>query len=174
MKGMTNVASSGVDAQPGSSANRLGVRLRSQEGQSLIEFALTLPMLLLIVTAICIFGIALNNYIEMSAAVGTGAQYLAMSRGNTTDPCATAAGAFVNAAPNLKSSSLKFSYVLNGTSYGTYTGSSASTCTAGATNIQNPGVSAKMTVSYPCSLSVFGHNYWPSCNLAVQATEIIQ
>jgi Flp pilus assembly protein TadG len=173
---MSKIASSGVSIQPGSLVDRLRGRLRAvnNEGQSILEFALTLPILLTLVTGIAIFGIALNNYIEMSAAVGSSAQYLAMSRGNTTDPCSTAAGAFVSAAPNLNSSKLQFSYVLNGTSYGAYTGSSASTCTAGATNIQNPGVSAQMTVSYPCSLAIFGHNYWPSCNLAVQATEIIQ
>src|SRR5277367_498494 len=100
MNSMSKIASSGVRIQPGSLVDRLRARLRSQEGQSLLEFALTLPILLTLVTAICIFGIALNNYIEMSAAVGTGAQYLAMSRGNTTDPCTAAAGAFVNAAPN--------------------------------------------------------------------------
>lgn len=160
--------------QPGSLRQRLRARLRNQEGQSLLEFALTLPILLTLVTGIAIFGIALNNYIEMSAAVGSSAQYLAMSRGNTTDPCSTAATAFASAAPNLNASKLGFTYVLNGTTYGAYTGSSASTCTAGATSIQNPGVSAQMTVTYPCSLAIFGHNYWPSCNLAVQATEIIQ
>ena len=44
---------------------RLRVRLRAgneEEGQSLVEFAVCLPMLLLIVTAIITFGLAFSQY----------------------------------------------------------------------------------------------------------------
>lgn len=178
------VASLGVSIRTFSLAKHIRTRIRanSEEGQSLLEFALCLPVFLLIVTGITTFAIALNNYLVMTNAVSTGAQQVAVSRGNTTDPCALAATAIVNAAPNLNSSNLKFSFVLNGTSYpssGTYSGSSAATCsssstTTGAAGNLVSGQAAQVTLTYPCNLAVYGHNYMPSCNLAVQTTEIVQ
>lgn len=158
---------------------RVCLGVTSDEGQSLLEFALCAPILLLIVTGISTFGLALNNYLVMTNAVGTSVQNLAMSRGNTLDPCHDTASAFVNASPNLNSSKLKFSFVLNGVSYGTYTGLSASTCSSGSTSTGaagnlKEGQSVQVTVSYPCNLSVYGRNYLSSCNLLVQTAEIVQ
>jgi Flp pilus assembly protein TadG len=172
-------------ASPGASFRSLRERVRavfrsrSDEGQSLVEFALAAPILLVIVTGITAFGLALNNYLSMTNAISTSAQYLAVSRANTTDPCSLAATAFANAAPNLNSTKLNFTFVLNGTSYGSYSGLSASTCsssstTTGAAGNLVAGQSAKMTVTYPCNLSVYGKNYLPSCNLVVQTVEIVQ
>lgn len=152
---------------------------RSDEGQSILEFALCAPILLLIVTGITTFGLALNNYLTMTNAVGTSTQALAVSRGNTLDPCHDTATAFANASPNLSASQLKFTFVLNGVSYGQYSGLSASTCsssstTTGAAGNVKEGQPVQVTVTYPCNLSVFGHNYLPSCNLVVQTSEIVQ
>jgi Flp pilus assembly protein TadG len=161
---------------------RRGLRTGSDEGQSVLEFALCVPVLLLIVTGITTFGIALNNYLTMTNAISTSAQLVSVNRSNTTDPCSLAATAFASAAPNLNSTNLKFSFVLNGTAYpssGTYSGSTGSTCsssstTTGAAGNLVAGQPAKVTVSYPCNLTVYGHNYLPSCNLVVQTTEIVQ
>ncbi|QNI33454.1 pilus assembly protein [Alloacidobacterium dinghuense] len=184
MNNTSHIASSGVNIQSSFLVDRLRARLRAEkdEGQSLLEFALSLPVLLLIVTGMAIFGIAISNYLTMTSAVSTGAQYLGIDRNNTTDPCKDAAGAFANAAPNLNSASLKFSFVLNGTSYpssGSYSGLSAASCsssstTTGAAGNLVAGQPAQMTVTYPCSLQVYGHNYWSGCNLGVQMTEIVQ
>lgn len=158
---------------------RARLRRSSDEGQSLLEFALCTPVLLLIVTGITTFGIALNNYMTMTNAVGTAAQYLAVQRSVTTNPCSDAANAFVGAAPNLNSANLTFSFSLNGTSYGPYVGLSKSTCSSSSTSTGAAGnlvagQSAQMTVYYPCNLAVYGHNYLPNCNLEVQTTEIVQ
>jgi Flp pilus assembly protein TadG len=158
------------------------VRLRLQagdEGQSLVEFAMCLPILLLVLTGITTFGLALNNYLMMTNAVSTSAQLLSVDRSNTTNPCQDAATSFVNAAPNLNASNLTFSYSLNGVSYGPYKGASASTCSSsssstGAAGNLKTGKAAQVTVTYPCNLSVYGHNFMPSCNLEVQTTEIVQ
>ncbi|HYK36133.1 TadE/TadG family type IV pilus assembly protein [Alloacidobacterium sp.] len=149
------------------------------DGQSILEFALCVPVLLLIVTGITTFGVALSNYLTMTNAVGTAAQYLAVQRSVTTNPCSDAANAFVNAAPNLNTANLTFSFSLNGTSYGPYTGLSKSTCSSSSTSTGAAGNlvaggSAQMTVYYPCNLAVYGHNFLPNCNLAVQTTEIVQ
>ena len=177
-------ASPGVSAEARSLSERIRARLRprTEEGQSLLEFALCVPVLLLLVTGIMTFGLALNNYLIMTNAVSTSAQYLAVNRANTTDPCSLTANAFANAAPNLNSSNLQFSFVLNGTSYptsGTYSGLSSATCsssstTTGAAGNLVAGQPAQVTVSYPCNLAVYGHNYLPTCNLVVQTTEIVQ
>ena len=157
--------------------NRL--RLGNDTGQSILEFALCAPVLLLVVTGIATFGIALNNYLVMTNAVGTATQYLALQRNVTTNPCQDAANSFVNASPNLNSANLTFSYSLNGTAYGAYNGLTASTCSSSSTSTGAAGnlIAGKpvqMTVTYPCNLSVYGHNYIPSCYLQVQTTEIVQ
>ena len=149
---------------------RAHFRTRSDEGQSLLEFALCAPILLIVVTGITTFGFTLNNYLVMTNAVNTSAQLLAIIRSSTTitDPCAAAVTAFQNAAPILKTSSLSYSFVLNGTAF-----TNKTSCTAGAANLVQ-GQSAQMTVTYPCNLAVYGANLLPSCYLRVQTTEIVQ
>jgi Flp pilus assembly protein TadG len=138
-----------------------------EDGQAIIEFAVTLPILLLLVTGILTFGLALNNYVMLNNATDTGARALAISRGQSTDPCATTVSAIYNAAPILKQSNYTFAFTVNGTRY---TGTS---CTGATTNMVQGG-QAQVTVSYPCSLAVFGVNYAPGCSLQAQTTELIQ
>jgi Flp pilus assembly protein TadG len=145
---------------------------RGERGQSILEFALCLPLLLLIVTGIMTFGIALNNYLQLTGSVNIGARLLAVSRGQTTDPCALTVTA-ISQASLLTSASLSYSFVLNGTTYTGSTCSSSSTTTGAAGNLIQ-GASAKVKATYPCNLSVFGVNYAPSCTMTAQTTEIVQ
>jgi len=149
------------------------LRTRNERGASVIEVALVMPILLLVVTGICTFGIALNNYLMLTDATSIGARLLAISRNQTTDPCAYTVPAVYNAAPLLTQSSFSFTWVFtepNGTVDGTYTGTS---CTKAAAYMQ-PSEAAQMTVTYPCSLAVYGVNYSPGCTLKAQTTELIQ
>jgi Flp pilus assembly protein TadG len=162
----------------GSIASRFASRLsRSHHGedagQSLLEFALVLPVLLLIVTGITTFGIALNNYIILTNSVSVGARLLSISRGQTTNPCSDAATAIQGAAPTLIPGNLTYSFVLNGTSYPGASCSSSDAYSGAAGNLQT-GKPAQITVSYPCNLQVFGINYAPTCNLQAQITELVQ
>jgi Flp pilus assembly protein TadG len=142
---------------------------RSDDGQSMVEFALCLPPLLLIVTGIFTFGIALNNYLVLTNATSVAARQLSISRlPTTTDPCALTAAAIYAAAPNLKQSSLTVSITLNGVSYPATT-----TCTSATANLLQ-GKSAQVTVSYPCTLVVYLHNYASSCSLQASLTEAIE
>jgi Flp pilus assembly protein TadG len=160
----------------------LRLRALGEQGGSLVEFALVLPLLLLIITGFTTFGIALNNYLELTEATGIGAQQLAILRGNTLDPCSVAAGAVEEAAPYLTPANLTFTFVLDGTTFGPYAGNttwSSSTCasasnTTGAAGDLVQGQSADMIVTYPCNLAVYGINYAPSCKLTAQVTEIVQ
>jgi Flp pilus assembly protein TadG len=144
-----------------------------QEGQALVEMALVLPVLLLVVTGILTFGLAFNNYILLTEATSVGARTLAISRGETTNPCATAAAAVYAAAPLLVAANLSFTFVLNGTTYKGASCSSGSSTTGAAGNLKQ-GAYASVTVNYPCSLAVYGTNYAPSCSLQSQITELVQ
>ena len=146
---------------------------RGEEGQSLIESALVFPVLLLIVTGVLAFGLAFNNYLQLTNAVGSGARALAISRGQTLDPCATTASSVASAAPLLNTANITYAFVLNGTSYSGATCSSSSTSTGAAGNLVQ-GKAATVTITYPCTLAVYGVNIAPSCVLNAQLTELVQ
>ena len=148
-------------------------RARNEEGQAMIEMALALPVLLLVLTGILTFGLAFNNYVLLTEATSIGARTLAISRGATTDPCATASSAVIAAAPLLTSANLSFTFVLNGTSYTGASCSSGSSTTGAAANLVQ-GSNIIVTVTYPCSLAVYGANYAPHCSLQAQMTELVQ
>ena len=133
--------------------------------------AFTLPLLLLVITGICAFGLTLNNYLMLTDSVSVAGRQLAISRGNTTDPCATAVTAVTSAAPNLKPAKLSYTLVLNGTTYTGTSCSSASTTTGAAGNLVQ-GSDATLSVTYPCALGVYGMKL--TCSLAAQVTEIVQ
>ncbi len=148
--------------------------LRKQlHGQSIVEFALTLPILLLVVTGITTFGIAITNYVQLTESVNVGGRALAISRNEVVDPCATAAAAVQGAAPSLKPASLTYSFVLNGTSFNGNTCNSSSVSTGAAGDLVQ-GQSATITVTYPCALKVYGVNYAPNCILTAKTTELVQ
>jgi Flp pilus assembly protein TadG len=139
----------------------------SRRGQSLIEFTLVMPILLMTMTGMVSFGMTMRNYLVLTNAVNTGAQALSMSRGQTTDPCATATAAIESAAPNLTPANLSFTYVINGNTY------TSTSCTAGAANMTQGG-SLQVTVSYPCSFTMIYKTTFPACNLSSQTAELIQ
>jgi len=138
-----------------------------ERGGSLIEFTLVMPILLVVMTGMVSFGFALHNDLVLTNAVNTGAQLLSFSRGQTTDPCATAYAAVTNAASTLNTSSISLSFVINGTTY-----ASTTSCPSGAANMVQ-GASAQVTGTYPLVLAVFGTNF-ASYHLGTQVTEFIQ
>jgi Flp pilus assembly protein TadG len=148
-------------------------RCLNEQGQAMVEVALVLPVLLLVLTGIFALGLAFNNYLILTEATNVGARALAISRGSTTDPCATTSSAVIAAAPLLVPANLTFTFGLNGTTYSGTSCSSGSTTTGAAANLVQGG-NALVTVTYPCSLAVYGANYAPSCVLQAQITELIQ
>jgi len=140
--------------------------LKSEDGGPLVEFAMVLPMMLLVVTGIFYLGIALTLYLQLTNAVDIGARQLSISRGQTSDPCATLSAAVEAAAPNLASSQLTFNYIIDGQVY------SGTTCTAGAPYMIQ-GKAAQITVAYPVHLGIYGVG-WSTLSLNAQTTELIQ
>jgi Flp pilus assembly protein TadG len=154
-------------------ARRICQSLRSRcDGGALVEFALVAPLMLMIITGMFGFGIALTTYFQLTNAVEIGARTLAVSRatntdGTTPDPCATAVTAITNSAPSLKATSISYSFVLNGVSY-----PNVKTCSAGSANVLS-GKNAQITATYPYTVMLFG---WTplALNMSSQTTELIQ
>ena len=154
---------------------RLRVCKRSEEGGALVEMALVLPILMLVLTGIFSFGIAMANYIQLTEAVDVGGRLLAISRGSGVDVCAAAVTAVQNAAPSLNPALMTFTIVLNGDNVGPTTcNTTAVAADMKAAPLATPPGSAQLTVTYPCNLAVYGRNLLPGCHLVAQTTEMIQ
>lgn len=54
--------------------------MRSERGQTMVEFALVLPVLCLLLFGVIQFGIVFNNYITLTDAVRAGARKAAVAR----------------------------------------------------------------------------------------------
>jgi Flp pilus assembly protein TadG len=107
--------------------------VRAQNGQTMTEFALVLPLLALLLFGVIQFGIAFNNYITLTDAVRAGARKGAVAR-HLTDPKAAVEAQVRAAATDLKSSDL-------------------------AVDVQSTwesGEEVKVEASYPYSISLLG------------------
>ena len=144
---------------------------RNDDGGALVEFALTLPLILLLMTGIFTFSIALWQKITLSEAMSVGGRLLAVDRGDT-DPCKTATTSIYGAAPGLSQTNLTLTFTLNGVNYG----SGVTTCPgpSGAKNANMvQGQTVMIQASYPLSLAVYGTQY-SGMSLGSQITEVIQ
>ncbi len=133
-------------------------------GVSAIEFAVVAPVVLMIGIGMLKFGVAMTHYMLLNNAAAQGALALALSRGTTT-PYTTTGTAITNAAPSLTSGSITKTTTINGTACTTDTGC-ASSMVAGQT--------ARVTLSYPCDLTVMGIDFKPGCTLSAQSSQMIQ
>ena len=141
------------------------VLLRSrEEGSALVEIALTMPILLMVMTAICTFAIGFNNQLTLTSAVGSGAQYLQLIRTTTSDPCQDTLTAIENAAPSLTPGSITLSFSLNGTPV------SGNSC-SGDQSYLVQGQPVTVTAKYPCALAIYATSFATGCQLSASVTE---
>ena len=75
-------------------------KFKAQEGQTLVEFALVVPLLLLIVFGIIQFGVAFNDYLSLTDGVRAGARKAAVSR-HENDPIEATKAAVRRSASDL-------------------------------------------------------------------------
>jgi Flp pilus assembly protein TadG len=137
-----------------------------RSGAAAVEFGLLAPLLLLMLMAIIQFGITLNNYLELTDAVRVAARDFAIS-GSSTTPMSSATTAADNSAANLTAASITLTYSVNGTAC--TTDSACATALAA-----DAGDTASVTGTYPCSLSVMGLNFAPSCSLSSSTTDMVE
>lgn len=153
----------------------LDILKREDEGGALVEMAVTLPIVMVIMTGVFSFSIALYQKLQLAEAVSVGGRQLAVSRGQT-DPCTITTSAINTSAPGLipttGTNGIKLTYILNGTSTtaGTSNGAGVTACSG---KDLTAGSYAQITATYPCSLSVYGMSF-TSCSLGTQITEVIQ
>lgn len=157
--------------------------IREEQGQNLVEFAIVLPVLLIVLTGIFGFGVVFNQYEILTNAVSSGARAAAMSESNgqaldTTgagkyngDPCGIADRGVQNATTTLNSANLTITvtYIVAGNSTGT---SYKSPTTCSGQNMQQ-GDTVQVSATYSATPTMFG---WTSgaIKLSAQASEYVQ
>jgi Flp pilus assembly protein TadG len=84
---------------------RRKIQLKSQQGQSLTEFALALPVLALLLFAVIQFGLVFNNYVTLTDATRAGARRAAVGR-QLSDPQGSTVTAVRTSATDLNQTNL--------------------------------------------------------------------
>jgi Flp pilus assembly protein TadG len=156
----------------------------TDDGQSLVEFALVVPLLLLVLTGIFSFGIIFNQYMVLTNAANSAARAFAASAGAglnaqsiaaNNDPCAYAAAAVQSDVPGLDTNNLtyKIIYTVLSTNTATTYNGTASTNPTCSSVLMNVGDSVQVTVTYPVSALLYS---WTSKSytLTAQSTEFVQ
>ena len=168
-------------------ARRSVVGARREEGQAIVEFAFIFSMLAMLVLGIITFGITFYDQILLSNAASNAAQVVMAGSGVITDPCGSVNSALAAAAPGLNNASVYGSNPLsfsispytNATTpntVGPYTvafSGTAPSCTSAAANLTQYQ-QVVVTATYGCNLTVFGHNFAPSCKLTATTSEAVQ
>lgn len=113
--------------------HRKRTAFRAQNGQTMTEFALVLPLLALLLFGIIQFGITFNNYITLTDAVRAGARKGAVGR-HLANPQQEVIDQVNNAATDLKKSDLAVD----------------------VTSTWRPGEEVRVHASYPYSISLLG------------------
>jgi Flp pilus assembly protein TadG len=160
--------------------NRGRIRAASEQGSALVEFALVMPIFLTVVFGMCSFGFLINEYLQLTEVCNIGAEQLALTR-SQSDPCQVVYNDVVQVSPHLNAPAMIFTFTLNGTVYGPYTGA-ASSCTAAATAFAslNPTAATPVTLNIQYAPTNFNVFYLispvPTSNyfLTAQITEILQ
>jgi Flp pilus assembly protein TadG len=113
--------------------SRRKIDLNSEQGQSLTEFALALPILALLLFAVIQFGIAFNNYVTLTDATRAGARKAAVGR-QLSNPAGACVTAIRTASTDLTQSDLSPS----------------------CTSTWQPGADVTVTATYPYRISLLG------------------
>ena len=112
---------------------RRKIEFRSQKGQAVTEFALALPILVLLLFAVIQFGITFNNYVTLTDATRAGARKAAVSR-EQSNPSSLTTIAVRSSAANLTQSNLNVS----------------------VTSTWQPGADVTVTATYPYQIKLLG------------------
>ena len=143
---------------------------RSEEGAALVEFAVTLPLFMMVLTGTASFSLGLYFLQQIGNATSTTAQQLGAEAGLITDPCATAASTISAALPNLSPSKISYTITVTDSS-GSYSSSAANCTTLGGHLVANYPVT--VTVSYQYSwMPVF--RFSPSSSLVSSQTALAE
>ena len=126
--------------------------LRREEGSALMEFAVTLPVFMSVITGTASFSLAFYSFEQLGNATANAVQQVAADEGISTysDPCSTAKSAVTTALPNWTVANFSFTMVITDSSGTTHSYSSTGTtfsCTAGFSQLA-PNEPVVLTVQY--------------------------
>jgi Flp pilus assembly protein TadG len=107
--------------------------IKNERGQTMTEFAMVLPLLVILLFGVIQFGIAFNNYVTLTDAVRAASRKGAVGRG-TANPAGDCTQAALNAAGDLNKTKLNV------------------TCTS----TWQSGSDVTVTGSYPYSIHLLG------------------
>jgi Flp pilus assembly protein TadG len=179
-------ASSTTGAESPSPAKKHRAWLNScDRGQSIVEFALVIPVLLAILLAIFELGIFLLNYQTLTQAVNQGGvaiqqlSALPASSGGTSDPCASVATAVIGSAGNLQTAGTNGIQLTLQVGANSPVGPSAAagfSCQDQASAVQAGGtLPITVTGTYPCFAAGYGFKFLPAgCQMKAKAQELMQ
>ena len=148
-----------------------------ERGQALVEFAIVLPVLMLLIVGIVKGGLLYNNYLQLTDAVRSGARQLAIERGQTS-PCGDAANEVLSGATGLTSSNVAITMTENPEATGdspgaTYQTTGAPSGTGACPFTLVSGSAATLTATYPCDFNILGFQL-ATCTLKASATERVE
>jgi len=178
-----NVASQAKVGEKRSASIRNSLQARfgiPEKGQALVETALVLPVILIIVSGMLIFGIFVMQMMSLAEGVNNAGRVVSVSAGQTLDPCNLAATSLKSAAPLLTPANLSYSITLTppGGSAATYNGASCSstdTSSGAAGKLVSGGVLTITATYSQCSLQFYGNNLMPGgCSISKTITEAVQ
>ena len=159
---------------------------QGEHGQALVEFALVLPLLMLILIGIIKGGLLFNNYLQVTDATRSGARTLSIGQGRP-DACSDAANAVLTAIGGLDRS--RVSMTMTEAPEGpndqpgavfTWQNGSGSNNASGPNNVSDcgftlvSGSAVTLRTTYPCDLQIFGTDFAPHCTLSATATERVE
>lgn len=145
---------------------RRTMKMRDASGTALIEFAFVMPLLMMLLVGMFMFGVTIHDYISVTGAAEAGMLQLTVSRGDTT-PWTDTTNVIYAAAPTLLQANLTVSVSVNGTAC-----TSDSTCVTALSAAA--GLPASVTVRYPCNLQVLAVNYLQNCAVSATPTGRVQ
>ena len=165
-----SAAPESVSGKARSAGGRLLALLRrGEEGQALVETALSMSVLLLVLTGLFVFTINMYHWMLLQSAASEGVQVLALGQNvpGIADPC-TDATTKINQATSLKSSQIKITFWNGDAETGT-----PLIANSNCAGIQK-GTQLTVKLTYPCS-NTFIYNYTKSgCALSVTQSEPAQ
>ena len=160
---------------------------RSELGQAAVEFALVLPVLLLILLGIVKGGILFNNYLQLTDATRSGGRDLAVRRGDPT-ACTDAANQFLNSLGSLDHNRIKITITespeaaADPVQNAVYTWQNGAGSSTGSTP-NNPsdcgftlqsGSAITLTATYPCDFNILGVGLASGCSLTASTSERVE
>jgi Flp pilus assembly protein TadG len=126
------------------------VRAGHEEGSSLVEFGLVVPLLSMLLLGIIYGGITFYDYATLANAVAIGAKTVASNRG-AANACTLGEAALAKAAYNLNQNLLTIDTGASGSE--TFITTSGTPGTSSCTNLTYTEA-VTMTATYPCSLTI--------------------